>query len=80
MIPLPTTGSGPDLRYRTSVSWPTNWREELIRVDHNFTRIVARCATSTIHGTPSPMAFLNAASFPTIQTAFKGPGVNLLAV
>ena len=37
MIPLPTTGTGLDSRYRTSLSLPTNWREELIRVDHNFT-------------------------------------------
>ena len=82
MIPLPTTGTGLDSRYRTSLSLPTNWREELIRVDHNFTDKI-RGTVRYIHDswdtvTDVPL-WTNAGSFPTIQTAFKGPGVSLVA-
>jgi hypothetical protein len=81
MIPLPTTGTGLDSRYRTSLSLPTNWREELIRVDHNFTDKI-RGTVRYIHDswdtvTDVPL-WTNAGSFPTIQTAFKGPGVSLV--
>ena len=82
MIPLPTTGTGLDSRYRTSLSLPTNWREELIRVDHNFTDKI-RGTFRYIHDswdtvTDVPL-WTNAGSFPTIQTEFKGPGVSLVA-
>ena len=82
MIPLPTTGTGLNSRYRTSLSLPTNWREELIRVDHNFTDKI-RGTVRYIHDswdtvTDVPL-WTNAGSFPTIQTAFKGPGVSLVA-
>ena len=82
MIPLPTTGTGLESRYRTSLSLPTNWREELIRVDHNFTDKI-RGTVRYIHDswdtvTDVPL-WTNAGSFPTIQTAFKGPGVSLVA-
>ena len=81
MIPLPTTGTGLDSRYRTSLSLPTNWREELIRVDHNFTDKI-RGTVRYIHDswntvTDVPL-WTNAGSFPTIQTAFEGPGVSLV--
>ena len=81
MIPLPTTGTGLDSRYRTSLSLPTNWREELIRVDHNFTDRI-RGTVRYIHDswdtvTDVPL-WTNVGSFPTIQTAFKGPGVSLV--
>ena len=81
MIPLPTTGTGLNSRYRTSLSLPTNWREELIRVDHNFTDKI-RGTVRYIHDswdtvTDVPL-WTNAGSFPTIQTAFKGPGVSLV--
>jgi Carboxypeptidase regulatory-like domain len=82
MIPLPTTGTGLDSRYRTALSLPTNWREELIRVDHNFTDKI-RGTVRYIHDswdtvTDVPL-WTNAGNFPTIQTAFKGPGVSLVA-
>jgi hypothetical protein len=81
MIPLPTTGSGLDSRFRTAQSLPTNWREELIRVDHNFTDRI-RGTVRYIHDswntvTDVPL-WTNAGSFPTIQTAFEGPGVSLV--
>ena len=57
-----------------SPSLPTNWREELIRVDHNFTDKI-RGTFRYIHDswdTVNPTsAWTNAGSFPTIQTALR---------
>jgi hypothetical protein len=81
-IPLPTQGSGANSVFVASPVQPTNWREELIRIDHNLTdkeRITFRFvhdSWDTI--TPTPL-WTNQGSFPTIQTAFKGPGVALVA-
>ena len=36
MIPAPTTGSGADSFFASSVAQPMHWREELFRVDHDF--------------------------------------------
>jgi hypothetical protein len=81
-IPLPTQGSGANSVYVASPVQPTNWREELIRVDHNLTD-KERLTFRFIHDswdtiTPVPL-WTNQGSFPTIQTAFKGPGVALVA-
>jgi hypothetical protein len=77
MIPLPTQGS----LYLTTISQPTNWREELIRVDHNISD-KERLTFRYIHDSwttlnPVPL-WTNAGSFPTIQTDFKGPGLALV--
>ena len=82
MIPTPNSGSGPDSFYIASPVQPTNWREELIRIDHNLNS-QHRATFRFIHDswdtvTPVPL-WTNAGSFPTIQTAFKGPGVSLVA-
>lgn len=67
--------------YNASPVQPTNWREELLRVDHNINsknRITFRYihdSWDTISPTP---LWTNAGSFPTIQTNFKGPGVSLV--
>ncbi len=36
MISEPTAGSGADSFYDAAVGKPTHWREELVRVDHDF--------------------------------------------
>ena len=77
-IPLPTNGSN---TWNASPTLPTNWREELIRVDHNFTDKV-RGTVRYIHDSwdqiyPTPL-WTNGTSFPTIQTDFGGPGVSLV--
>ena len=82
LIPEPTTGTGLDSRFIASPSSPTNWREELIKIDHNLTDN-QRLTFRYIHDswdtvTPVPL-WTNAGSFPTIQTAFKGPGVSLVS-
>jgi len=60
----------------------TNWREELIRVDHNFSDKI-RATFRFIHDswqtqTAVPL-WTNQGSFPTIGTAFQGPGTSLVA-
>src|SRR5438876_5061436 len=81
MIPPPTQGSGLNSTYFASPVEPTNWREEIIKVDHNFTDKI-RASVHYIHDswntvTPVPL-WTFTGSFPTIQTAFKGPGVSLV--
>src|SRR3954470_1779798 len=80
-IPLPTTGVPGAEFYNTNVSLPTNWREELIRVDHNLTsneRLTFRFIHDSWDTITSTPLWTNAGSFPTVETAFKGPGVSLV--
>ncbi|MBO0797357.1 MAG: carboxypeptidase regulatory-like domain-containing protein, partial [Blastocatellia bacterium] len=59
---------------------PTHWREELLRVDHNFTdnnRLMVRYihdSWDTI--TPTPQFGVIQNSFPTVQNKFTGPGTS----
>ena len=68
--------------YYDVTSQPTNWRQELLRVDHNFSdkeRLsfhYVHDSWSTINQTP---LWTNTGSFPTIQTNFTGPGVSYVA-
>ena len=69
--------------FRASPVSPTNWREELVRVDENLTdnhRVFFRFihdSWNTI--TPTPLWAGGTSSFPTVQTKFVGPGVSLVA-
>jgi hypothetical protein len=80
MIPLPTGGS--TNVYTAAPSQPTNWREELVRVDHNFSdkvRAMFRYAHDSWETvTPTPL-WSDGQSFPTIQTSFVGPATSLVA-
>ncbi|HTP69003.1 MAG TPA: carboxypeptidase regulatory-like domain-containing protein [Dongiaceae bacterium] len=68
--------------YFTTVSEPTTWREELIRVDHNITdnyRLTFRYihdSWKTINPTP---LWGNGANYPNVQTDFQGPGTSFVA-
>jgi hypothetical protein len=78
MIPLPNQGN----EYTATITQPTNWRQELIRVDHNLSD-KERLTFSYIHDSwytlnPNPL-WTNQGSFPTIQTNFTGPGVAVMA-
>ena len=82
LIPAPNAGSGANSFYNASPIQPTNWREELIRVDHNISS-KERLTFRYIHDSwdtinPTPL-WTNQGSFPTIQTNFKGPGVGVVA-
>ncbi len=78
-IPEPTQGID---TWNASPTLPTTWREELFRVDHNFTDKI-RGTFRYIHDSwnqlyPTPL-WSNGTSFPTIQTNFSGPGVSMVA-
>jgi Carboxypeptidase regulatory-like domain/TonB-dependent Receptor Plug Domain len=82
MIPLPTQGSGANSVFVASPVQPTNWREELIKVDHNLTdkqRLTFRYIHDSWDTITAVPLWTNQGSFPTIQTAFKGPGTALVA-
>ncbi|HYM77895.1 MAG TPA: carboxypeptidase regulatory-like domain-containing protein [Candidatus Dormibacteraeota bacterium] len=67
--------------YSASPAQATNWREELVRVDHNFSdkiRGTFRYIHDSWQTTTAVPLWTNQGSFPTIGTAFKGPGVSLV--
>jgi hypothetical protein len=81
LIPVPTLDTPGAAIYNTNVSLPTNWREELIRVDHNINDH-NRATFRYIHDswtTLEPGPIWDAASFPTVQTFFNGPGISMVA-
>jgi len=78
---IPSPNSGPNAWFATP-SLPTNWREELFRVDQNISDKV-RATFRYIHDSwdqdyPVPL-WTSGTSFPTIQTNFNGPGVSMVA-
>jgi hypothetical protein len=82
LLPQPNVGSGIASYFQSAPAQPTHWREELVRVDHNFSdklRLFGRYihdSWSTVQPTP---LWGNGASFPTVGTDFVGPGVSLVA-
>jgi len=85
LIPQPTPGFtlGGFPAFEQTVSLPTTWREELIRVDHNINdnyRLTFRYihdSWSTIN--PNPLWGNGTSSFENIQTNFVGPGTSFVA-
>jgi Carboxypeptidase regulatory-like domain len=69
--------------YNASVSPLTTWREDLFRIDHNFSpkqKIYFRYihdAWSTV--VTVPQWAVNYNSFPTVQNQFTGPGTSMVA-
>jgi hypothetical protein len=81
LIPEPTTVTPDGSKFIAAVSEPENWREELIRVDHNFTdnmRLTFRYIHDSWEQNQSIPLWTNAGSFPTLGTDFKGPGLSLV--
>jgi hypothetical protein len=77
-------GTGVISCFNSSPAQQTKWREELVRVDHNFSsneRLTFRyihdswstVTATTLWGCP------DGCSFPTIQTNFVGPGTSTVA-
>jgi carboxypeptidase family protein/TonB-dependent receptor-like protein len=82
LIPAPNA-LGPDgvtPFFNSSPVQPTNWREELIRVDQNFgsNRLTFRYIHDSWDTVTAVPLWTNAGSFPTIGTNFKGPGLSLV--
>ena len=89
LIPLPNASAGCNSSigscYDAVISEPTYWREELFRLDQNFSAKVhlslhyIHDAWNTTVPVPQwPLANISN-SFPTIQNKFVGPGVSVLA-
>ncbi|HEX3103906.1 MAG TPA: carboxypeptidase regulatory-like domain-containing protein [Terriglobales bacterium] len=79
MIPTPNIGAN---QWFAAPTLPTNWREELLRVDHNFSDKL-RGTFRYIHDSwvqdyPVPL-WTSGTTFPTVQTNFDGPGVSMVA-
>src|SRR5713226_6269148 len=80
MIPNANTTNSGYPAYQASVTTPTTWREELIKIDHNITPIV-RATFRYIHDswvTVTPTPLWSTGTFPTVETNFIGPGVSLV--
>jgi hypothetical protein len=84
LIPSPNSGQvnvpGQAL-FNEITSQPTNWREELIKIDHNITgkeRLTFRYIHDSWDTVNQIPLWTNAGNFPTIQTQFTGPGVSLV--
>jgi hypothetical protein len=86
VIPAPDSSTGCTSSinscYDVVVSPPTNWREELFRIDHNITpstRATFRYihdAWDTVNTTPIWGFVQN--SFPNVENRFVGPGVSMV--
>jgi Carboxypeptidase regulatory-like domain len=79
LIPTPNVGT---FGYQSSPTQPTNWREELVRIDHNIND-KNRATFRYIHDSwetinPTPL-WTNAGNFPTVETDFGGPGTSFVA-
>jgi Carboxypeptidase regulatory-like domain/TonB-dependent Receptor Plug Domain len=81
LIPAPNSGSGAESFFNAAPVLPTNFREELVRVDQNFSdkvRFFYRF-THDSWNTITPTPLWDTGSFPTVQTNFVGPGVSMVA-
>jgi hypothetical protein len=81
LIPAPNVTSGGLSYFDAAPATPTNWREELVRVDENFNdnnRFFFRFIHDSWN-TVTPTTLWSSGSFPTVQTSFVGPGVSLVA-
>jgi hypothetical protein len=80
-IPAPNNILGGQPYYDAAPPSPTDWREELVRVDQNFTD-TTRFFFRYIHdswNTITPTPLWAGGSFDNVKTNFVGPGVSLVA-
>ena len=81
MIPTANLGSGDRAIFAAAVGQPTRWREELVRLDHDFSsklRFTFRAIHDSWDTTKATVTW-GGQSFPTIGTHFIGPGVEIVA-
>ena len=80
LIPAPTIDNGANSFFITSVSEPLTWRQELLRVDHNFSsklRLMGRYIHDTYSSTDPTVSFVSN-PFPSIQTKIGTPGTSFV--
>ena len=83
LIPKANTTNGGFPAFQQTISTPTTWREELIRVDHNLTDNY-RLTFRYIHDSwqtvvPSPLWGNGTTNFQNVTTNFVGPGSSFVA-
>ena len=81
MIPAANLGSGASSIFAAAMGQPTHWREDLIRLDHDFNsklRFTFRAIHDSWDTTKATVTW-GGESFPTIGTHFVGPGVEMVA-
>jgi Carboxypeptidase regulatory-like domain/TonB-dependent Receptor Plug Domain len=81
LIPAANSGSGSSSFFNAAPAQKTNFREELVRVDQNFSD-KQRFFFRFIHdswSTATPTPLWASGDFPTVGTNFVGPGVSLVA-
>ena len=81
LIAMPNAGVPGAALYNASPIQPTNWREELFRIDQNFGskwHAMFRYTHDTWN-TVSPTSQWTGSAFPTVQTNFSGPATSLIA-
>jgi len=83
LIPTPNTVNGGFPAVTNTISLPTTWREELVRVDHNINdnyRLTFRYIhDSWAQITNQPLWGIGNSSFQNINTNFVGPGTSFVA-
>lgn len=80
LIPAPTIDSGANSFFIGSVTEPLTWRQELIRVDHNFNsklRLMGRYIHDSYSNVDPTVAFVGN-PFPSIQTKIGTPGTSFV--
>jgi hypothetical protein len=80
LISPPNVGSGANSFFVGSVVEPLTWRQDLIRVDHNFNdkfRLMGRYIHDSYSNVDPTVAFIGN-PFPTIQTKIGTPGTSFV--
>ena len=81
LFPYPTSVTAPGYgNYTSGFPSPTNFREELFRIDHNINSKL-HASVRYIHdswNSVSPTPLWTGASYPTIQTAYQQPTTSLV--
>jgi len=80
LIPPPSIDNGANSLFIGSVSEPLTWRQELIRVDHNFSsrlRLMGRYIHDTYSSVDPTVSFVSN-PFPSIQTKIGTPGTSFV--
>ncbi len=81
LIPVANGGVPGAAVYNASPTQPTNWREELLRIDQNLgSKWTAMFRyTHDSWNTVTPTTVFTGSYFPTVQTNFIGPAVSIVA-
>ncbi len=80
LIPAPTIDNGANSFFIGSVTEPLTWRQELVRVDHNFSpnlRLMGRYIHDSYSAVDPTVSFVGN-PFPSIQTKIGTPGTSFV--